>query len=118
MYDTVRRCVPLRLTVCRSVSNRTAVYLATGLARRGGTLIVGADPQGPIYGGEFVPKPAVDDFLVHAFDSQAITAANDSIRGHPKQPAAVPVALATHRAIPAPTAEECIPSPTQVLPAN
>lgn len=53
-----------------------------------------------LYGGELEPQDGIDDFVMHAFDSQAITAANDAIRGHPEAPVALPAPLA--RKVPPP----------------
>jgi hypothetical protein len=39
-----------------------------------------------LHGGELEPQEGIEDFVMHAFDSQAITAANDAIRGHSEPP--------------------------------
>ncbi|MGI8457105.1 MAG: hypothetical protein ACR2LI_03180 [Propionibacteriaceae bacterium] len=63
-----------------------------------------------LYGGPIDPEEGVEDFICHAFDSRAITAANDAVRGHSKLPEPVPTALAGQPVIPVPTTEARMPA--------
>lgn len=61
-----------------------------------------------LYESENTPQSGVDAFVVHAFDSRAITAANDATRGHAKPVAPVPKPLVGQAARPVPTAQQRI----------
>lgn len=62
-----------------------------------------------IYGGELEPSEGVDDFICHAFDSQAITEANDALRGHTMPTIPAPSRLQGKIPLPVPTPEERLP---------
>lgn len=63
-----------------------------------------------LYESENTPQSGVEDLIVHAFDSRAITAANDVVRGHTKPPARLPQALVGREVRAVPTAEQRIPA--------